>query len=371
MVVFSPSILECIDNCKRLYFYRYVKKPDVKTNPHIALGMILHRMFDRYYKINFKTKESFLKQYAHEWNNVCIGESKYVKGIWFHNEEERSEILDNYFWIGWHTLSRFYHKHKEKRDELEELRKNLKQNIKQKVEGEYLRQESLDKVTKKQLEKETRSIIKRDYEIEKRKLFPKIEKSIDFQWECFDLTGKIDRIDKKDGEISITDYKTGKKEVGLYDNHQFTIYYLAVLNEFGKAPKDMIRSYIRLDKDIPVILGDEHFDYLKNDLEQATIFLREVYGALGVSRKRKKLEKKQEKKNMIVLPFEDPELEWANSVLDIKRFKPRREGQCYFCDYHIICSDQIKDREEELRKIHGIEELEDRIESFWDEIEFE
>ena len=367
---FSPSILECIDSCKRLYFYKYIVKPDVKTNPHIALGIILHRMFDRYYKVKFRDEESFLRQYGYEWNKICRGESEFVRGIWVHNEEERGEILDGFFWTGWHILSRFYNRHKEKRDELEEVGKNLKQSIKQKFERAYLKQDSLVNITKKQLEKATKSKIKREYEIERRKLFPRVEKSIDFEWEGFDLTGKIDRIDKEDGEFFVTDYKTGKKEVGLYDNHQFTIYYFAILNEFGKIPKGMIRSYVRLGKDIPVILGEEHFDYLKRDLENATIFLKEIHGALQISRGRKRFEKKQEKKNMIALPFEDLELEWANNILDIRRFKPRREGQCYFCDYNVLCGDQIKNREEELRKIQNINELEDKIENFWSEIEF-
>lgn len=371
MVVFSASMLDCIDSCKRLYFYRYVAKPDVKTNPHTALGTILHRMFDRYYKINFKTEESFLKQYAHEWNNACIGESDYVRGIWVHNEEERDKILEGFFWTGWHTLGRFYDIHKEKRKELERRRVELKDIIKSSIEGDILRQSSLFKGTKRQLERSIKARIGREYEIEKLKLFPRVERKIEFQWREFDLTAKIDRIDKLNGEIYITDYKTGRKIEEPFRSHQFTIYYLAVLNEFGKTPAGMIKSYLRLDKDIPVVLGEEHFQYLGDDLQDATTFLKEIPRALNISRGRKRLAKKEKKKNMIVLPFEDPELEWANGVLDIKRFKPRRQGQCYFCDYHMLCEDQLKNRDEELRKIHNVSELEDRIENFFGEIEFE
>ncbi|MBU2634576.1 MAG: PD-(D/E)XK nuclease family protein [Nanoarchaeota archaeon] len=371
MVRFSASMLDCVNVCKRVYYYRYVDKPEVNTNPHIALGTVLHRMFDRFYRNYFKSEESFLKQYAHEWNKACQGESDIVKGIWIYDEGNRDEILNSFFWIGWHIGSKFYNRHEDKREELEEKRIELKDNIKRKVEGSYLRQDSLVNVTKKQIVKATKNIIKDEYNIERAKLFPWVESAIKFQWEGFDLVAKIDRIDKLNREHYITDYKTGKKIDESYRNHQFTIYYLAALNEFGKPPKGMIKSFVRLGKDIPVVFGDEHFQYLKDDLEEASRFLKEISEALEISRKRKRLTKKQKKKGIIALPFEDLELEWANDVLNIHKFRPRREGQCFFCDYNSLCKDQIENREEELRKINNADELEDRIESFWNEIEFE
>ena len=370
-ITFSASMLEYINSCKRSYFYKYIEKPYVRTNPYMALGILLHRMFERYYNLNFKTKESFQGQYAHEWNNVCSGESKIVNRVWVHDEEKREEILEAFLWAGYNMLGKFFDKHKEKRDELEERRRELKQNIMQKYEEEFLQQNSLFRTTKKEIRKATKGIINDEYKREKNRLFPKIEELIKFQYEGYKLLAKIDRIDILNREYYVTDNKTGKKLIEPFKNHQFTIYYLAVLDKFGKPPKAMIRSYIRLDTDQIVVLGEEHFRYLKTDLEEATRFLKEIHQALGIVRSKKRKQKKQGAGSIILLPCEEQELEIAENILDIKGFKPRQEGQCYFCDFHKLCEDQIKNRESELKKIQNANQLENKIEEFWSEIDFE
>jgi len=370
---FSASMLECINSCKRSYFYKYVEKPDVKTNPYMALGMVLHLMFEAYYKSNFKSKESFQKRYAYEWNNACKEENERTKGIWVHDESEREKILDCFFWTGYHMAGKFYNKHKDKRNELEEIRIKLKKDITQKHEEEYLQQQTLSlfRTTKTRVKKLIKDRIKEDYEINKDNLFPQIEKQIKFQWEGYNLIAKIDRIDILDAEYYITDYKTGKNLNEPFKDHQFTIYYLAVLDKFGKPPRGMIKSYIRRDEDQIVLIGEEHFNYLKNDLKEATNFLKEVHPALRTVRYRKKKQKTKGGEDLLFLPFENQELESSRKILDIKRFKPEKEGKCYFCNYHQLCGDQIEKRENELKTIQEMNGLEEMIERFWKEIDLE
>jgi len=111
------------------------------------------------------------------------------------------------------------------------------------------------------------------------------------------LYGVIDRIDEKEGEVAIIDYKTGnsKDKLTLDDKEQLLIYQLAAEEIFKLKPKKLIYHYL-------------------NDGKKASF--------LGSEK-----EKRQLKEKII------------QEIKEIKKsdFKPTPGWQCAFCDFKDIC----------------------------------
>ena len=65
------------------------------------------------------------------------------------------------------------------------------------------------------------------------------------------ISGFIDRIDEKEGNLRTVDYKTSKKvyeQSKLATSLQFGIYALAILNDFGKLPIESKYRFILIDQ---------------------------------------------------------------------------------------------------------------------------
>jgi len=111
------------------------------------------------------------------------------------------------------------------------------------------------------------------------------------------LYGVIDRIDEKEGEVAIIDYKTGgsKDKLNLDDKEQLLIYQIAAEEIFKLKPKKLIYHYL-------------------NDGKKASF--------LGSEKEKKQLKEK------IIQEIEE---------MKKSDFKPCPGWQCAFCDFKDIC----------------------------------
>ena len=135
---------------------------------------------------------------------------------------------------------------------------------------------------------------------------PKIidtEKRFKLNFEDFKLTGVIDRIDERDGEWIILDYKTGKEEKPLFikKDLQLPIYSLAVYELFGKKVRKVSRYYLKTLNEIVVEFSDDEIENSKERVEET-----------------------------------------ARQMLADKTFAPKISALCNSCDFKDICPKQNK-----------------------------
>ena len=83
------------------------------------------------------------------------------------------------------------------------------------------------------------------------------EQKLNFHVGDYPFVGVVDRIDKKDGEYSIVDYKTGSKLPHIDDlkkNHQLLLYALAVQQNYGELPTTCSLEYVKFNEilDVPI-----------------------------------------------------------------------------------------------------------------------
>jgi DNA helicase-2/ATP-dependent DNA helicase PcrA len=79
------------------------------------------------------------------------------------------------------------------------------------------------------------------------------------------LYGVIDRIDEKDGGVSIIDYKTGssKEKLEAGDKEQLLIYQIAIEELFKLNPKELTYVYLNDGKRMSFLGSDKEKEKLK------------------------------------------------------------------------------------------------------------
>jgi len=95
-----------------------------------------------------------------------------------------------------------------------------------------------------------------------------IEKSFKFPYRGFILTGKCDKVDKVDGKIQITDYKTNYDvplPVELEYNYQFTFYHIA-FERLQQKVDELIYYHLKDNKLLPTKRGQGHIEELLGEL---------------------------------------------------------------------------------------------------------
>jgi len=245
----TSSKLGDFNACERHFEYRYVYGSDRK-GLSAAYGIIVHNLAELFYYKNFESPESFGKYSKHQWRLYRLSQEDMdsltedrIREVLFLKPDEKINLEglkktlggmkqkygetvfkskgtrnEPYVW-GAHTkaigelMESFSKRHWDERQGLEEKRKS------------ELKRRGLGKLKGK----------KRIEVIKSLDLYPKLEVPFSIGYEGFHITGKMDRIEKRDGSLAVFDYKTGAvcPEEGDFvllrnTNHQSTIYTLAL-----------------------------------------------------------------------------------------------------------------------------------------------
>jgi len=321
-IIFSSTKLGTIARCPRLYYFMYENK-DIKipTNFKFAFGIAVHSMLEKFYTINFKSVDSFIKYWKRYWYSIREGVNKRIGFVPVPREEARNYIFGHYSGLGKRILANFW-----KRDEVnknrfhEQKRQALKDakllSAKAKRKKEFLK--SLD-------------------------LFPASEKHVRFSFEGFDIQGKIDRIDYYKDGLAFFDYKTDKRKSSPDDlmvlknpNHQFTIYDLAMKKAYPEY-KLSGRFLIHLRTLAKDPMANPFIPVRKNAVD---------FNELALS------------------------LEKANRIINEKEFDRNVGYHCIMCDCYDFCVKEVLNEyanERERVMTGSIQKLEDEIEKYWED----
>jgi len=71
--VFSASKLIAIFECPLAFYFKNFLKYAVKQSPSKIFGGAMHYMFDRFFKVNFQSPETFSNSWIHFWIGICAG----------------------------------------------------------------------------------------------------------------------------------------------------------------------------------------------------------------------------------------------------------------------------------------------------------
>ncbi len=281
----SASKIQLWKNCPMAFFQRYIAHEKIPEHIRLTFGKSIHYYLDRFYKLNYKSPESFAKQWAWYWFRKLSGE-----GIQDKRTLETPEIKS------YPTFRKGVHPEDLENPTEEEGRMKIGNHI---TFGNFVDGEQT-------------------YVIEKRKLVP--HPKVNITWSYYSLGKSIlekfhrrhkdkkppvyrelrktpdlfghptvvvfDRIDQwPDGRWSIADYKTNKwppRGSDIHRNVQFTIYSLAARklfeNEFGGEEEATYHYHLRTMKLFETHRSKNDFIYLEKLFDQVA---REIDNALA------------------------------------------------------------------------------------------
>lgn len=253
----SASKLTTYKGCSMAYWLRYVAHEKTPSNVRLVFGKSIHYMIERFYKMNYKSDESFANFFKRYWFMQISGENLKGKAkenlkvtefptktnpIKIGSHIEIGQNIPNYNPVGaffyymkegGRILKIFYNRHiHEKRGDAP--------NRKPPIHNEF---------------------------------GFGIKKSEPFKINGHLVQGFIDRIDEMNGEWYITDYKTDKNTPRtdsfiLHRHPQFTIYSLAFREIFGKKEKAILYYHLRTGKVLKTHRSEKDFDYVKGLIDE-------------------------------------------------------------------------------------------------------
>jgi len=239
--------------CSMAYFLKYIAHENVPTNVRFVFGKSIHYFAKRFYKINYKSAESFSNAWKYYWSSNIEG--KFLKGQEKVNLEKKEFELKNgfVFAIGNHVdlgpepvgvffgyrklgekiLKRFYARHIPEKDP-----NNEKRNVPFGIEKSF-----------------------------------GVKKSEPLEIGGYPIRGVFDRIDKTNKGYIITDYKTDKtspkpKSFTLHRNIQFTLYSCAFRKLFGEEEERILYYHLRSGSVLETHRSEKDYDYLKRLLDE-------------------------------------------------------------------------------------------------------
>ena len=292
----SATKIGIILNCPNIFKLKYVKHEPVPSSLNLIFGKEIHYFLEQFYKKNYKSAETFCNSFNYHWSRVIAGD--YLKG----KAKERLKVREipvalaggkEYtLRVGNHV--RFFEEIDKKTGEIVDSDRSAV-----KLYFSYRNLAASFKKNSDGSKTLVGGILKRFYDRHKPQDPPdEKEKRFKFNFRGYPIIGVWDRIDRRNGDCYITDYKTDKsypKSVILHTHLQFTIYSAAFREIFGEKEKDILYYHLRSGKVYKTKRGEHDYDTLEKICEQVTRAIKN------------------------------------------KEYEPRFGFQCGFCDYHIPC----------------------------------
>jgi len=68
----SSSKITTYLGCSFSYWLQYIEHAKVPTHVRLVFGSVIHRMLDKFYEINFKSPETFVKYWRFQWFSQAL-----------------------------------------------------------------------------------------------------------------------------------------------------------------------------------------------------------------------------------------------------------------------------------------------------------
>lgn len=241
----SASKIEIYKGCSLAYYLQYIKHEKVPRNVRLVFGKAIHYMLDRFYQVNYKSSDSFVKYWRYYWFSDIAGD--FLKG------KEKDGL------------------------ETKEFEVNRKFNIKignhldlgPEPVGVFFGYMKLGEGILREFYSRHKS---REPPFEKEKSFGiKKDEPIDIAGHL--VRGVFDRIDNLDGRWFITDYKTDKSSPEkdsfvLHRSPQFTLYSYAFRELFETTEEALLYYHLRTGDIFKTYRSQKDYDYLKSLLDE-------------------------------------------------------------------------------------------------------
>jgi len=249
----SATKLTTYKGCSLAYCLKYVEHEKVPSNVRLVFGKNIHYMLERFYKVNYKSAESFSKYWKFYWTsniagdflkgkekeNLVVKEFKikddFILSVGSHVDvgPEPVGVFFGYMKLGEAILRRFYNRHIVEKDS-----KNNERQIPIGIEKSF-----------------------------------GVKKAEPFYINGHLVRGVLDRIDKTKKGYYLTDYKTDKSSPGkdsfiLHRHPQFTLYSYAFRKLFGRMERAILFYHLRSGKIFKTYRSEKDFDYLKKLLDE-------------------------------------------------------------------------------------------------------
>lgn len=248
----SASKINLWNKCPYAYRLNYVDHIKVARAAYLFFGTQIHHMLDKFYKKNFQSAESFVNAWGFRWSSV-------VAGDFLKNKEKRELKVRAYPYtlkgsgdvidirVGNHI--RFW-------GDANDIIKQF-----------YMYRNLGD------------SILERFYERHKPQGKPlATEKRVYFDFRGYPMVAVVDRVDEKDGNFYVTDYKTNRDLPTILDLKelpQLTIYSAAFRHEYGTIESSMLFYHLRSGKVFVTHRSEEDFDTLEQICEEVSTEINE------------------------------------------------------------------------------------------------
>lgn len=236
----SASKITTWFGCNLAFYLKYILHSEVTENVRLSFGKAIHYILNRFYEVNYKSDESFVKFWKFYWYSVVAGD--FLKGKKKEKlQTEEYELKNGFkFKLGNHI------------------------NFGEDPVGVFFGYKRLGE-----------SILKKFYNRHKN-LPPPIMRE---ERHTIDINGHkviviFDRVDEYKGETYLTDYKTDKscpdKESFVLHRHpQFTLCSLAFRKIFGRQEDAILYYHLRKSKLLETHRGEKDYDYIKMILDEA------------------------------------------------------------------------------------------------------
>ena len=231
----SASKLVTLFNCSFAYYLKYIQHEEIPQNVQLVFGKAIHYLLDKFYKVNYKSPETFSKFWKYYWFNLISGD--FLKG-----KKKESLKVKAYPYIG-------------KNENRERIEKKL-------LVGDHIKFFSDDPIGAFFGYMGLGSRILENFYIKHKDKPPPIEREKRIYMNLFghNLVAILDRIDKYQGAYYLTDYKTNKRlpeqnSFLLHKHPQFTIYSKVFREIYQEKEKSILYYHLRTGKILKSLKG--------------------------------------------------------------------------------------------------------------------